>query len=123
MTDTYTQTMQLRPGRTEIGAHRRPWFPTIDLALWHHGEGALYVAQPLVMQQVDSGGSEIMPFARIGLEQAQQLIDELWRAGVRPTDGAGSVGQLGAVQSHLADMRAIAFGLLADDVTQPGTTR
>lgn len=34
-------------------------------------------------------------------------MDELWAAGLRPSDGTGNAGQLGATERHLADMRAI----------------
>lgn len=36
-------------------------------------------------------------------------MDELYRAGIRPTEAAGSNGQLAATREHLADMRAIVF--------------
>ena len=42
-------------------------------------------------------------------EEAQQFMDELWRVGVRPTAGAGSVGQLAATERHLEDMRTLVF--------------
>jgi len=110
MSDTYDQLTQVRAGRTEIGAHRKAWSPTIELALWHHDPhaGVTYMAQPVTMTQI-AESAEIQPFARLRAEQAQQLMDELWRAGVRPAEGAGSVGQLGAVQAHLADMRRLVF--------------
>lgn len=47
------------------------------------------------------------PFISLDASAAQSLMDELFAAGIRPSDGAGSAGQLAAVQSHLADMRAI----------------
>jgi hypothetical protein len=49
---------------------------------------------------------------------AKMLMDSLWAAGIRPSDGEGSVGQLGAVERHLADMREIAFAKI--NVHQPG---
>lgn len=48
------------------------------------------------------------PLLRMEPEDAQRLMDALWGAGVRPGNGEGSVGQLGAMQKHLDDMRAIA---------------
>jgi hypothetical protein len=48
----------------------------------------------------------------VNKEHAQQLMDDLWRCGLRPTEGHGSVGQLGAVKDHLRDMQALAFGKL-----------
>lgn len=49
------------------------------------------------------------PLMNISGESAQQLMDELWRAGLRPTEGTGSAGSLAATERHLADMRALVF--------------
>lgn len=38
--------------------------------------------------------------------EATSLMDQLWRAGIRPSD-IGTPGHLAATQAHLADMRAI----------------
>jgi hypothetical protein len=46
---------------------------------------------------------------RLSEEAAQQLMEELWHAGVRPAAAAGSIGQLAAVEAHLRDMRHLAF--------------
>lgn len=43
---------------------------------------------------------------------AQQLIDDLWGCGFRPSEGSGSAGALVAVQNHLNDMRKIVFSKL-----------
>lgn len=59
-----------------------------------------------VMEEKERG-LRIPPFMEIPAQAAQALCDGLWAAGIRPTNGAGSVGQLGAVQAHLADMRNI----------------
>ena len=42
------------------------------------------------------------------LAAAQDLLDDLWRAGIRPSNGEGSVGEIGTIKNHLADMRKIA---------------
>lgn len=54
-------------------------------------------------------GAEVRPLLRLTDEEAQRLIDQLWEAGVRPSNTVGSVGQLAAVQAHLDDMKRIAF--------------
>lgn len=43
---------------------------------------------------------------------AQQLMDDLWRAGLRPTEGAGSAGSLAATQKHLDHISRILDGVL-----------
>lgn len=52
---------------------------------------------------------ERSPFMRMTDEDAKSLMDALWNAGIRPSNGEGSLGQLGATQRHLEDMRALAF--------------
>ena len=42
-------------------------------------------------------------------EAAQKLIDSLWDAGLRPTEGSGSAGSFAAQGRHLEDMRKIVF--------------
>ncbi|NKE69876.1 hypothetical protein [Candidatus Manganitrophus noduliformans] len=44
--------------------------------------------------------------------EAQLLMDELWKVGIRPSSGQGSVGQLAATERHLSDMRTIVFDKL-----------
>lgn len=83
----------------------------IGLHLIGHKGSDNYVAQPVVMQSVDSG-MYTPPMAMLDMGMAQQLMDELWNCNIRPTQGQGSAGQLAAVQSHLADMKKLAFHAL-----------
>lgn len=63
------------------------------------------------MHPINEG--EMIPAAlHLRTEEAQQLCDALWCAGVRPTNGEGSTGQLAATQSHLADMKKLVFHAL-----------
>lgn len=38
---------------------------------------------------------------------AQEMMNELWRLGIRPTDNTGSTGHLRAVENHVTDLREI----------------
>jgi hypothetical protein len=38
---------------------------------------------------------------------AQEIMNELWRLGVRPTDATGSTGHLRAVENHNKDLKEI----------------
>lgn len=58
---------------------------------------------------VPKTGAHVEPALKIRPSEAQQLMDELWRSGLRPTEGTGSAGSLAATQSHLEDMKKIAF--------------
>ncbi|MBK7822958.1 MAG: hypothetical protein IPJ61_18410 [Tessaracoccus sp.] len=92
-------------------AVRAEWNAQIELrAGVRMHDGTFSVAQPLVFAPA-SRGEEVRAFAAIEFEEAQRLMDALWQAGVRPTDGTGSTGQLAATQAHLADMRKLVFDL------------
>lgn len=54
-------------------------------------------------------GNEPEPFTELSEDAAQVLMDDLWRGGIRPTEGEGSAGAMTAVQEHLKDLRAIVF--------------
>jgi hypothetical protein len=43
----------------------------------------------------------------LSYHQAQLLIDDLWQAGVRPTDKVDDKGELKATKYHLEDMRRL----------------
>ena len=46
------------------------------------------------------------------IAEAQQLMDELWRVGLRPSEGTGSAGSLRQAEDHIASLKAIAFKLV-----------
>lgn len=71
------------------------------------------VMLPPTFENIEEG-SHIQPALRLTHEEAQALMDELWRNAVRPTE-QGSPGQLKATERHLEDMQAIAIGLLRRD--------
>ncbi len=102
--------------RTEVRAHREPWIrDTISLHIavitFRDGQRTVAVAEPLVLRTLTEQELSMVQRESFSLtpEEAQQFMDELWRTGIRPTEGAGSVGQLAAVNRHLEDMRTLVF--------------
>jgi hypothetical protein len=59
-------------------------------------------------------GLAILPY-----ELAQQLMEQLWNAGVRPAAAMGSVGQLQATEKHLEDLRTMNTKLLDKVLKNP----
>jgi hypothetical protein len=45
-------------------------------------------------------------------DDAQQIINELWRCGMRPRDGSGALAHVEAQQAHMDDLRTILFNAL-----------
>lgn len=62
-----------------------------------------------------------IPILSISNTAAQQLMDDLWMCGLRPSEGSGSAGALLAVQRHLEDMRTLFFAKL--NVIKPGENK
>lgn len=99
-------------GRVRITVDRQPWTQAIELRLGVEDENGNYdVATGLTMERAVEG-NRVDPFVSLKPEVAQQLMDELWHAGIRPAQGEGSAGQAQAMQRHLDDMRTITFHAL-----------
>lgn len=49
---------------------------------------------------------------QLGKQAAQQLINNLWNCGLRPSGIKAKDESIGFIQSHLDDMRTIAFHTL-----------
>ena len=70
--------------------------------------GGILAAQPMELKKHERS-SIYDPFATISIDEAQNIMDELWQCGIRPSEGTGSAGSLKATQDHLSDMQKIAF--------------
>ena len=92
--------------RRRLLAERTPWGPMIEFALVEQTPSGSYYAAalPATMSQV-AEGDRVAPFCMIDISAAQGLMDDLWRAGLRPSEGTGSAGALAATERHLADLR------------------
>lgn len=78
--------------------------------LTQFGDGnSWFNAQDITLVERKDFGDYPNPLLTLDENQAQQLMDALWAGGLRPTEGHGSAGQIGAVERHLEDMRKIVF--------------
>lgn len=80
--------------------------------------GRTSVGRSITMQTIEEGEAFGDPTFSLRPDEAQAMMDELWRVGLRPSEGTGSAGSLAATERHLKDMQAIAMGLLRKDGTQ-----
>jgi len=88
----------------QLRAYAVPWQAGIEFLL-RDGNAT---AEPIVMKE-RVVGEMLRPAFVIDMAMAQVLIDDLWNAGLRPTEGSGSAGALAATQKHLEDMRKLVF--------------
>lgn len=98
--------------KSQFVVQREPWSGKVGFGYFiRDGHGRSRVATEVAFTEL-AEGVRGGPFLEVEAHEAQQLLDELWAAGIRPSQEFGSTGQIGAVQRHLEDMRAIAFAAL-----------
>ena len=66
------------------------------------------IMEPATFREYEEG-TIATPTINLSHDAAVKLMDELRRVGIRPSDGEGSVGQIGAMKEHLNDMRKLVF--------------
>lgn len=104
----------------------------VTKANWGHGFEFLFIARhiqndaPLVGRiryehASVSAGEKVEPSLTMRPDYAQRLMDELWRAGLRPSDEIGYPGELAATRLHLTDARTMNKQLL-DEVLKRANT-
>jgi hypothetical protein len=105
---------QRLPGKLYLRASSPPWnlHRHIELRMAVIDGHKTTVATSLTLVESDQDGVDAPAFLTLSAEMGQQLMDQLWDCGLRPSEGAGSAGQMASVQAHLADMRAIAANRL-----------
>lgn len=98
---------------TEIRCISAPWSDSIEVLilerLWPLDSGRRKIAKPLIMEELKEGMIVTEPTLRMDRTAAQQLMDNLWQCGLRPSEGSGSAGAMAATQKHLEDMRRLVF--------------
>jgi hypothetical protein len=67
----------------------------------------VWMKEPVLVEVEDGAAPPVA--VRLSDIEAQALMDRLWKAGLRPTEGSGSAGALAATQDHLKDMQKLVF--------------
>lgn len=95
----------------KVRAKAAPWTNGVEIAAFGKlPSGDMRVA--IIQWETIAESAAMKPTLAIRMDQAQVLMDDLWNAGVRPTDGAGSAGAMRAAERHIQDLRAVAFKAL-----------
>jgi hypothetical protein len=92
----------------KIRANRDPWSRFVELAVIFDQGKKTFSAKRLEIVEHDPS-MVVEPFISIYPGAAQLLMDDLWQAGIRPSEGTGSAGALAATQDHLKDIRRLLF--------------
>lgn len=97
-------------------ASATPWRNSVAIYMGNPKMG--YVVEKVIFKKVEDGLIPTIYDApiQLTLDEAQVLMDDLWNAGLRPTEGTGSAGSLRATERHLDDMRKIASKAVGVDL-------
>lgn len=95
----------------------RPWSDDVAVYFVKREFGSRSIAKITEFEKVPEGAS-LPPEPSIALPTglAQILMDELWTAGIRPSEARGGNDVVAAHVRHLEDMRALAFAKLGVDL-------
>lgn len=95
--------------RINFDIRREDYDRHFSLRGWSRLEDNRVVAlQPVERIVYELGDAPPCPVSmELSKEDCQSLMDALWDAGIRPSAGQGSAGQLAAIQDHLSDARSM----------------
>lgn len=84
---------------------RGPGLSLFGMQLGHDGYriGAIKSVEIVETKEMESLGA----FCLLSKAAAKELMDDLWRAGVRPTDAVSGDATMQATRDHLDDMRKL----------------
>lgn len=97
----------------KIRLSRAPWYRGSELLIVSEDDkdsATSFIMEPRII------GGITKPSLLISDESSQILMDDLWQAGYRPTEGTGSAGSLKATENHLEDFRKIVSKQLEIDL-------
>ena len=108
--------MSKRKPTLEFDFMKNPYeFGVCMRIIGRHEDGSAVCVEPVTMSDCEQGHQ--VPIAlELSDMEVQNLFQNLWNSGLRPDNGEGNVGQLGATQDHLKDMRHIAFSQMELEV-------
>ena len=90
----------------------------VELWMFEERNGKRGFAENIVFKVPEEEGLYESPTATMGLDEAQELANSLWSAGIRPEQSRQAQGAHDAQGRHLEDMRSLAFAKLNVDKPQ-----
>lgn len=96
----------------QLRARAEPWSNGVRVAAFGMDEHGRRVCASQPKWGAVSDRAEAPTLALLRMEYAQSLMDDLWAAGLRPTEGSGSAGAMRATERHIEDLRFVSFRLL-----------
>lgn len=100
----------MKDRRLRIAAERSFVARTVNLYVVEEGPDYFAIAKPIELERHDPSMVYAQePTIMLSEEEAQVLIDNLWNAGLRPTDAKDKSEVVNAMKEHIGDLRKIAL--------------
>jgi len=80
----------------------------MQLLLFKRERGKLFIGSVEWTHQ-EQEGMDALPAMSLDDTMGQEIMDNLWQCGIRPSEGSGSSGSLAATERHLKDMQKLVF--------------
>lgn len=98
---------------TRVHVERPIWKDGVDVHIYERTDEKIYVHVFTVTRKEYGRHDLISEPSSLPMtdELAQQLMDGLWRVGVRPRNGESSMAHVDAMKYHLEDMRRLVFNV------------
>ncbi len=98
----------------EFRAASVEWMDRVDILVCqrdHTTDKIGSVAEPLqfTMKARDPGMPILQATLELSSQEASNLMNALWQAGVRPSDFKHPSGEVNRLEAHLSDMRKLVF--------------
>ena len=90
-------------------AHRSPCWNGVEINIMRLTSNSSEIMLPPTFETIADGTRPVHPSMVLQYDEPQELMDQLWSCGIRPTEGSGSAGSLAATERHLMDMQRIVF--------------
>jgi hypothetical protein len=102
----------MRDGKLSIAIEYSPPRRAFDFFIWVDARDGLRKFADQFVYLDSPEGTMIDPTLSVEPDVAQQIMDDLWRAGVRPTNIRKDDLALSAKDDHIKDLQKVAFTLL-----------
>jgi hypothetical protein len=97
-------------GETQVRASAEVHREGVSLfAFQRHMDGKVSSVENAVVGPPTAPGFVMQPLVVLNHGAAQELLNDLWKAGFRPHDGQGGMAHIDAMKEHLADLRRLVF--------------
>lgn len=104
--------MEIVQRTLKIHAHAAPWWDGVEIAITARVElsdSRAYV-HDLCFREIDPPTGQVTePALVLTMENAQQLMNDLWASGIRPSESLSPGGALQAMREHMKDLQRLVF--------------